>query len=88
MTGGVIITPLYVVDSWEKITFYKGVPDFTPILILIPDVLFWTYKIDCQDLLANDIPLCPLKGTGTRDLIWLKVVSLDRSWLVGLTDDI
>ena len=26
------------------------------------------------------------KGTGTRDLIWLKVVSLDRSWLVGLTD--
>ena len=29
-----------------------------------------------------------LKGTGTRDLIWLKVISLDRSWLVGLTDDI
>ena len=28
-----------------------------------------------------------VKGTGTRDLIWLKVVSLDRSWLVGLTDD-
>ena len=25
-----------------------------------------------------------IKGTGTRDLIWLKVVSLDRSWLVGL----
>jgi len=24
------------------------------------------------------------KGTGTQDLIWLKVVSLDRSWLVGL----
>ena len=23
-----------------------------------------------------------VKGTGTRDLIWLKVVSLDRSWLV------
>ena len=29
-----------------------------------------------------------LKGTGTRDLIWLKVVSLDRSWLVGLTEDL
>ena len=29
-----------------------------------------------------------LKGTGTRDLIWPKVVSLDRSWLVGLTDDL
>ena len=28
-----------------------------------------------------------LNGTGTRDLIWLKVVSFDRSWLVGLTDD-
>jgi len=31
--------------------------------------------------------LC-LKGTGTRDLIWLTVVLLDRSWLVGLTDDL
>ena len=29
-----------------------------------------------------------IKGIGTRDLIWLKVVSLDRSWLVGLTDDL
>ena len=29
-----------------------------------------------------------VKGTGTRDLIWLIVVSLDRSWLVGLTDDL
>ena len=29
-----------------------------------------------------------LKGTGTRDLIWLKVVSLDRSWLVGLMDNL
>ena len=28
------------------------------------------------------------KGKGTRDLIWLKVVSMDRSWLVGLTDDL
>ena len=28
------------------------------------------------------------KGTGTRDLIWVKVVSLDISWLVGLTDDL
>ena len=27
-----------------------------------------------------------LKGTGTRDLIWLKVVSLERSWWVGLTE--
>ena len=24
-----------------------------------------------------------LKGTGTQDLIWLKVVTLDRSWLEG-----
>jgi hypothetical protein len=28
------------------------------------------------------------KATGTQDLILLKVVSLDRSWLVGLTDDL
>ena len=34
------------------------------------------------------IPPVRLKGTGTRDLIWLKVVSLDRSLLVGLTDDL
>ena len=29
-----------------------------------------------------------IKGTGTRDLIWLKVVSLNRSWLVGLTENL
>jgi len=29
-----------------------------------------------------------LKGTGTRDMIWLKVVSFDRSWLVGHTDNL
>ena len=29
-----------------------------------------------------------LKGTGTRDLFWPKVVSLDRYWLVGLTDNL
>jgi len=29
-----------------------------------------------------------LKGAGTRDLIWLKVVSLERSWWVGLTEDL
>ena len=28
------------------------------------------------------------KGTGTRDLILLKVVSLERSWRVGLTEDL
>ena len=31
---------------------------------------------------------CPIKETGTQDFIWLKVVSLDRSWLIGLTDDL
>jgi len=29
-----------------------------------------------------------LKGTGTQDLIWIKVLSLDRSRLVGLTDNL
>jgi len=29
-----------------------------------------------------------VKETGTRDLIWLKVVSLDRSWLEGLLEDL
>ena len=32
--------------------------------------------------------LMSFKGTGTRDLIWLKVVSLERSWWVGLTEDL
>jgi len=47
----------------------------------------------CKNINFSDTPLngnsaVYLKGTGTRDLIWLKVVSLDRSWLVGLTDDL
>ena len=29
-----------------------------------------------------------IKGTGTRDFIGLKVVSWERSWLVGLTNDL
>ena len=46
-------------------------------------------KIHSMIPLSADSNLVPLslKGTGTRDLIWLKVVSLYRSWLVGLTDD-
>ena len=32
--------------------------------------------------------LWPLKGTGTRDLILLKVVSLERSWWVGLREEL
>ena len=48
------------------------------ILLLLFIIIIW----------AELRPGCPLKGTGTRDLIWLKVVSLDRSWLVGLTDDL
>jgi len=31
---------------------------------------------------------CPFKGTGTRDLIWLKAATLDRSWWVGFTNDL
>ena len=39
--------------------------------------LFSGYSVQFSDYLFLN-----LKGTGTRDLIWLKVVSLDRSWLV------
>ena len=51
------------------------------------------YFLSQENLLAsvfhgNQTFPSPLKGTGTRDLIWLKVLSLDRSWLVGLTDDL
>ena len=42
----------------------------------------WNGRHYCRCLVGH------VKGTGTRDLIWLKVVSLDRSWLVGLTDDL
>ena len=38
--------------------------------------------------LLNSLSFGFIKGTGTRDLIWLKVVSLDRSWIVWLTDDL
>ena len=41
----------------------------------VPDPANRNFKFGSGILLA-------LKGTGTRDLIWLKVVSLDRSWLV------
>ena len=37
--------------------------------------------------LENSCFMGLVKGTGTRDLIWRKVVSLDRSWLVGLPDE-
>ena len=45
----------------------------------------WT---SARDMISLFVHFIPLKGTGTRDLIWLKVVSLDGSWLVGLTDDL
>ena len=70
--------------------------------VLIPDVelydrfyngccnaTFWPLFHSMPDRTVFDINTWQVeafKGTGTRDLIWLKVVSLDRSWLVGLTD--
>ena len=44
-------------------------------------------KYRLVSIMACLLPELEFKGTGTRDLIWLKVVSLDRSWLVGLTGD-
>ena len=32
------------------------------------------------EIIQHFTQISNLKGTGTRDLIWLKVVSLDRSW--------
>ena len=58
------------------------------------DVYQVSVKLDVQESFSfaqkstENIIDYPLKGTGTQDLIGLKVVSLDRSWLVGLTDDI
>ena len=47
----------------------------------------WRTIISTTDngMVGHPLPL--VKWTGTRDLIWLKVISLDRSWLVGLTDE-
>jgi len=42
------------------------------------------YKLYTPFLLAR----LSFKGTVSRDLNWLKALSLDRSWLVGLTDDL
>ena len=47
-----------------------------------------TWTSDYVNRLVKPFFLATFKGTGTRDLIWLKVVSLDRSWLVGLTDEL
>ena len=41
----------------------------------------WPVDVHKKDLVQ-------IKGTGTQDLICLKAVSLDISWLVGLTDDL
>ena len=46
------------------------------------------YNSFCPLNYFDNIFLAPFKGTGTRDLIWLKVEYLDSSWLVGLTDDL
>ena len=54
---------------------------------LVPALIEPLYSIFPSQLkIAKIVPV--FKGTGTQDLIWLKVVSLDRSWLVGLTDDL
>jgi len=55
---------------------------------------YCTFSRYFQDFIKNFVNFfagnifSDIKGTGTQDLIWLKVVSLDRSWLVGLTDDV
>ena len=66
------------VQNWKslgKIVKPEAVPHSSPDLTLLTKKV--PKKKQCHS---------PFKGTGTRDLIWLKVVSLDRSWLVGLTD--
>ena len=50
-------------------------------------VLNQVFKTILLSINSNLVSLS-LKGTGTQDLILLKVVSLDSSWLVGLTDDL
>ena len=47
----------------------------------------WPYDIS-NGTRRSRLVNCPFKGTGTQDLIWLKVVSLERSWWVGLTEDL
>ena len=54
------------------------------ILLLTNVSCCWTVPFRKKSKNAQKVTF---KGTGTQDLIWLKVVSLDRSWLVGLTDD-
>ena len=45
-------------------------------------------KSDPEKIISDPQHCIVLKGTGTRDLIWLKVVSFDRSWLLELTDNL
>ena len=55
---------------------------FYDIFLLYPYCTYFEFQFICVRLINIYI----FKGTGTQYLIWLKVVSLDRSWLVGLTD--
>ena len=70
----------------ENYTFFTTI-HFNKLLYM-----YCTYKYKYGKLYANKHYLMyskySLKGTGTRDLIWLKGVSLERSWWVGLPEDL
>ena len=69
------------ISPGENKFFFENVLASKP----VPDVVIHEREKNQEQKLQC---FCPFKGTGTRDLIWLKVVSLDRSWLVGLTDNL
>ena len=84
----------------KNICTYTGKCEVKVAGIRFPLLIFYCQSTYC---LLDQIRLLPIlvdllkyeiehrvvfEGTGTRDLIWLKVVSLDRSWLVGLMDDL
>ena len=69
-------------DAMHHVFGFTAAVDYTARQEHVRQLNFFNYQ-DHQSVIP-----CLFEGTGTRDLIWLKLVSLDRSWLVGLTDDL
>ena len=70
---------------WELHDFHVN----QHVYLIISDILAFLFSQIQYFIGFNFITdIYHFKGTGTQDLIWLKVVSLDRSWLVGLTEDL
>jgi hypothetical protein len=88
---------IYFLCRIISLIFYLFSYKFSKIFLLFQIIFYLLLKQSFienhhSNILFNYFEKCKLKfstlkGTGTRDYNWLKVVSMERSWSVGLTDD-